>query len=44
MATDGVRAEKGPNSYVIKAIVSWIKRLGYATVTFQHDQGPRYEA
>ena len=30
--------EKGPNSYVIKAIVSWIKRLGYAKVTFQHDQ------
>ncbi|CAE7253863.1 unnamed protein product, partial [Symbiodinium sp. CCMP2456] len=30
--------EKGPNSYVIKAIVSWIQRLGYAKVTFQHDQ------
>ena len=30
--------EKGPSSYVIKAIVSWIKRLGYAKVTFQHDQ------
>ena len=30
--------EKGPNSYVIKAIVSWIKHLGYAKVTFQHDQ------
>ena len=30
--------EQGPSSFVIKAIVSWVKRVGYAKFTFQHDQ------
>ena len=30
--------QKGSNAYVVRDVVSWIKRLGYAKVVFQHDQ------
>ena len=30
--------QKGSNAYVVRAVVAWIKRLGYAKVVFQHDQ------
>ena len=30
--------QKGADAYVVRAVVSWVKRLGYAKVVIQHDQ------